>query len=437
MANNVYDESRAKERLLICAGMKNPGMVDEVAAFLKPEHFYVQEYATAWSVISGSESAKGISDPAIVGSIVKAVHNLTTDATETWLYEIESAHYHGEFIVEYAKWVLDYHKRREMLSISEALRAAASNDGIQAADSLAITERRLERIAVDASLSSIISVGDALPDILDTMASAGEPRPKTGIPALDELTGGLRTRQLVVIGARPSHGKSALGLTIAQNVAEAGTGVLFCSPEMTKEELIKRMLARTGDHDVSTLDREPVPERLMKRVAESANMLLRTPLYIDDVSRKLSEIISSIRLAKKKHNIKVVMIDYLQMVQADDPRQPREQQISGISRALKAVAKEQNISVVAMAQLRRDIESRADKTPMLSDLRESGAIEQDADTVWFIHRPSKYDDQVPDDVAQLIVAKQRQGKTGVVGLRWHGPTTTFRGSDALPDPVDF
>ncbi len=244
----------------------------------------------------------------------------------------------------------------------------------------------------------------------------------TGIVKLDLQTGGFQKSDLIIIAARPSMGKTGLGLSIVRNAAiDYKKAVAFFSLEMSAQQLVLRLISAEAKVDAHRLRTGDIKDGDWQRIASTMHHLTEAPIYIDDSpALGIMELRARCRLMKREHNIEMVVIDYLQLMHAAKA-ESREREISMISRGLKQLAKELDIPVVALAQLNRSVESRSDKRPMLSDLRESGSIEQDADVVMFVHRPEYYgitvdtEDNMPTaGIAELIIGKQRNGPTGTV-----------------------
>jgi len=251
----------------------------------------------------------------------------------------------------------------------------------------------------------------------------------TGFVDLDERLSGLNPSDLVILAARPAMGKTALALNIAQNTAllEGVTVGLF-SLEMPRGQLVTRMLCCYGLVDGGRVRNGKLDTDDWERFGDAAEVLSKTPVFIDDTSGlSIGDVAARSRQLKSKNpDLALIVIDYLQLMRGEDPRSPREQQISSISRGLKALAKELDCCVVALSQLNRGVESRQEKRPMVSDLRESGAIEQDADVILFIYRDELYNpDSLDKGFAEVIVAKQRNGPTGTVKLAFRGEFARF------------
>ena len=251
----------------------------------------------------------------------------------------------------------------------------------------------------------------------------------TGFSDLDYRTAGLHGSELILVAARPAMGKSAFALNIATNAAVRGnTPVAIFSLEMSKEQLVNRILCSEAMVDSNKVRTGKLDEEDWTKLAEAIGPLSEAGVYIDDTPGiSVMEIRTKCRKLKMEKNIGLVVIDYLQLISGSNKRNgSREQEISEISRSLKVLAKELNVPVIALSQLSRAVEQRDDHRPMLSDLRESGAIEQDADIVMFLYRDDYYNKESAEkDIAEVIIAKQRGGSTGTVKLYWMGNYTKF------------
>ena len=250
----------------------------------------------------------------------------------------------------------------------------------------------------------------------------------TGFPDLDQKTAGFQPADLVIIAARPSMGKTAFVLNIAQYVAmQTHTTVGIFSLEMSKEQLVMRMLCSAARVDNAKVRTGYLAERDYQRLALVAGRLGDSPIYIDDTpGQNVLEVRAKARRLKREANLGLVIIDYLQLMRGLTAQENRTQEMTEISRSLKALAKELDIPVVALSQLNRQVELRGDKRPMMSDIRESGAIEQDADVILFIYRDEFYNSESEEKgVAEIGIGKQRNGPTGTVRLAWRSEYTRF------------
>jgi replicative DNA helicase len=271
----------------------------------------------------------------------------------------------------------------------------------------------------------------------------------TGVPAgfadLDSLTGGFQQSDLIIVAGRPSQGKTALALSIARNASvlhDIPIGIF--SLEMSVQQLVMRLMCAEARVDAHKVRTGRLPEDEWKKLSTSVGRLYKAKIFIDDTpGLGILELRAKARRLKVEHDVGLVIVDYLQLMQGPKNSQSREQEISAISRSLKALAKELNLPVVALSQLNRAVETRGDKRPALSDLRESGAIEQDADVVIFVHRPEMFgiteqDGEPTEGLAEIIIGKQRNGPTDSVKLQFikhyarFESRTVFRPEALLP-----
>jgi replicative DNA helicase len=272
---------------------------------------------------------------------------------------------------------------------------------------------------------------------------ADERHPVTGVGTsyyeLDDLTAGLQPSQLVILAARPSMGKTALALNIAEQVAvETQVGVLVVSLEMSQLELAERLLCARSKVDGSKLRTgQGLGTREMTQLGRAYDQLRGAPLFIDDTpARNMLQITANARRLKLRANLGLIVVDYIQLIDAEYGGDSRQEQIAKISRRLKMMARELHVPVVALSQLNRGVENREDRRPRMADLRESGAIEQDADMVLLLHRPDYYDPNDQPGVAEVIVAKNRSGRTDTAKLVFLKNLTLFDNKSNIEQPID-
>jgi replicative DNA helicase len=254
---------------------------------------------------------------------------------------------------------------------------------------------------------------------------------ETGFVDFDQMTGGLQKSELIILAARPSMGKTALAMNMAEYAALNGTPVLFVSLEMSAIELGDRLLCSFARVNGNRLRNGTITHEERRKLVNAAAQISQAPLFIDDApSRTMTEIAANARRLKRRSGLGVVIVDYLQLIDPDNPRDPRQEQVAKISRRLKGLARELDVPVLCLAQLNRQVESTHSNKPQLSHLRESGAIEQDADVVMFVHREEYYmtneeDREQVRGQADLLIRKQRNGPTGDVKLTWSHEFTRF------------
>ena len=307
-------------------------------------------------------------------------------------------------------------------------------------------ERQVLNIAIGHAAHDLVALEDELHGTIEYIRrlNAGEATGiVTGFPAFDDLTGGFDGGDLVILAGRPSMGKTALALNIARNhVVEARGCVAVFSLEMTKRQLALRLIMGEAQLDLTRLRRGVLGDRDMDRLQRAAATLEQARMLLDDSGTiTVSEIAAKCRRLHREENLSLAVVDYIQLVQTTRSGDRREQEVAEISRSLKLLAKDLDIPILALSQLNRGPELRPNKRPLLADLRESGAIEQDADLVMFIYRDEVYDEDSPDaGVAEVIVAKQRNGPTGTVRLQFEGRYARFynlAGQDPPPVQAGF
>ncbi len=295
------------------------------------------------------------------------------------------------------------------------------------------TEKRIFQLVQKRNTGDFMPIRQVVMNAMDKIETAAKNKGSvTGIPTgftdLDYRTAGMQPSDLVLIAARPSMGKTAFVLNIAEHVAfKQNLPVVIFSLEMSKEQLVNRMFSLESSVDAQKLRTGQLNDQEWERLIESAGVIGRSKLVIDDTPGiSISELRSKCRKLKLEHGLSMIIIDYLQLMSGSGRSDSRQQEISDISRSLKSVARELGVPVLALSQLSRAVEQRPDHRPMLSDLRESGAIEQDADVVMFIYRDDYYNhDTEKKGVSEIIIAKQRNGPIGTVELAWLPEYTKF------------
>jgi replicative DNA helicase len=331
----------------------------------------------------------------------------------------------------HAKIIIEKQILRNLIRHSHEIASSAYNGSEDAFDILDAAERKIFEITEKHFKKSFQDMDRAVRDALEYIeAIHSNVKQKFSVPTgfyeLDDMLGGFQKSDLVIIAARPSMGKTAFALTLARNAAiDHKIPVGIFSLEMATMQLIIRMLCAEGRLNAHLVRTGKLPHEEGVKLSRNAHKLISAPLYVDDSpAQTVFEIRAKARRLKAEKNIGMIIIDYLQLMQGPAKSESREREISHISRSLKSLAKDLNIPVIALAQLNRAVETRTDKRPQLSDLRESGSIEQDADVVVFLNRPEYYglkafeDGSSTDGVAEVIIGKQRNGPTGDIRLKF-------------------
>lgn len=342
-------------------------------------------------------------------------------------------------IDHYARIVLDKYILRQLISASSDIARDCYRAETDAETILDEAEQRIFHVSESRVTQGFTHIKDILKDRFEEIQRVHETRESvTGLPTgfidLDKYTAGFHPGDMVIVAGRPSMGKTSFALNIAQHVGlDEKRPVAIFSLEMSRELLVQRLLCSEAQVDAQKVRRGFTSAKDIERLTNAAGLLSEAPVYIDDTPAiSTIDMRARARRLKVERDISMLVIDYLQLARSSDRAENRQQEISSISRSMKALAKELKIPVVALSQLSRAVESRGgDKRPMLSDLRESGAIEQDADLVLFLYRPEFYDPDDPEKEgkAELIIGKQRNGPTGTVPLIFEKQYTRFRSMD--------
>lgn len=338
--------------------------------------------------------------------------------------------YHANIVAEKAL-------ARNIITTCTELTSEAYDGEKEPEDLLDDAERRILQISESKRRGDFAPVGVVVEETLDKITKLYENKAGiTGLPTgfrdLDRLTSGLQPSDLILVAARPSMGKTAFTLNIAQNVGvKQHKTVAFFSLEMSQEQLVQRLLCQSAHIDSQKLRTGQLnSDDEWTKLTDACDKLYQAPIYIDDTPGiSVTEMRSKARRLKAEHGLDLIIVDYLQLMQGRNS-ESRQQEISEISRSLKALARELKVPLIALSQLSRSVESRQDKRPMLSDLRESGALEQDADIVSFLYREDYYDKETENQhITEIILAKHRNGPVGSVKLYFKGEYTLFLNLD--------
>jgi replicative DNA helicase len=422
-----------------------PDLCDEVALIIRPDDFYADANRLLFESILEMHNAGQRVDATLLVEKLRTKGQFEAVGGMAYLAEVAQSVPYAANATYYAKIVRDKATLRHLiLASTETLRDAY--DGSQEPDSLLTdAERRIFSLHDLRTHDQVTDIGSLLVETFARIDARLEKGDASGVPSfftdLDTMTGGLHNSELVILAARPSMGKTALAMNIAENAAIKGKQpTLFVSLEMSRYELAQRMLCSQGRIDASKFRSGFLSGDDRKNLVKASTKLGQAPLFIDDSpARTVTEIGACARRLRRKHDIRMLVIDYLQLLQPDDPRDPRQEQVAKIARRLKQLARELEIPVLCLAQLNRQVEAgKEGHRPKLAHLRESGAIEQDADVVMFIHREEYYHtrDEAQEmgivGQAEVIVAKQRNGPTGEVKLAWFDKFTRFENLSEKP-----
>jgi replicative DNA helicase len=386
--------------------------------------FYVTAHRTIFSCIRDMFEKDVPVDIVTVSDELRRRGSLEAVGAESYLSELVASVATSANIQYYTKILLDKAMLRRLISSAGEITTAAFSEEREAHEVLDEAEKKVLSISEAMIKTSFESVGHLLPktfEEIETYAKGGIHGVPSGFDELDNMTTGFQKGDLVIVAGRPSMGKTAFALSIALNAAiKTHKTVAVFSLEMSRSQLVQRMLCGEARINMHSLRSGKLPKRDYPKLSLAAGPLSEASIYIDDTpSIGVLEIRAKSRRLKMQKGLDIVFIDYMQMMSSPYGGESRQQEISQISRSLKGLAKELEIPVVALSQLSRAVEQRGgDKRPQLADLRESGAIEQDADLVMFVYRPEFYnrDDPALQGISEIIIGKQRNGPTGTVRL---------------------
>ncbi len=467
---DVLPHNIEAEQQLLGAILTNNDVYDRIASLVKAEHFYDPVHQRIFEKMSARIQKNALASPVTLKPFFEDDEGLKELGGPAYLVRLAGAAISAYAARDYAQMIYDLAVRRELIGLGREISAKAAKVDIasEPREQIVEAEQRLYKlgeqgVAERGFQSFLKAVTDAV-----NVANAAYQRGgglagiSTGLIDLDKKLGGLHESDLLILAGRPSMGKTSLATNIAFNVAKAyrrgrkpdgsegaveGGVVGFFSLEMSAEQLAARILSEASEVPSEQIRRGDMTEAEFRRFVEAAKELESCPLYIDDTpALPISQVAARARRLKRTHGLDVLMIDYLQLLKGSSKSSEanRVQEVSEITQGLKAIAKELNIPVIALSQLSRQVESREDKRPQLSDLRESGSIEQDADVVMFVFREEYYRErEKPADheldkmaawqqvmeqchgVAEVIIGKQRHGPIGTVALSFEGKFTRF------------
>jgi len=433
LIKKVMPHSEEAEQSVVGSMIMDSEAIVTAMEILKPEDFYGRQYGILFEAITELFSEAKPAD------LVTLRDKLKEKDVPPELYGIE---FLGNLIRVvptsanvryYAQIVKDKAVLRNLIKVTESISNQCYLDKEKLEDILAGAEKSIFDIVQRRSSSEFVSIRDIVLQSLDNIEAASRNKGAvtgiaTGFYDLDYKTAGLQSSDLILLAARPSMGKTAFVLNIAEHIAvKNNIPTAIFSLEMSKTQLVNRMFSMNSRVDAQMLRTGNLEDADWANLMESARIIGESSLIIDDTPGiSITELRSKCRKFKLEHNLGLVIIDYLQLMSGSGRSESRQQEISEISRSLKALAREISCPVVALSQLSRAVEKRDDKRPMLSDLRESGAIEQDADVVMFIYRDEYYNKESPEaGITEIIIAKQRNGPTGTVKLGWQAEYTKF------------
>ncbi len=422
------------ERAVLGAILHDQGVLDPVAAIVSPEDFRDERNATLLRCYLAIHDAGQPIDALTVKAWLKANDKFEAIGGAAYIGVVAQSAPTAANAVYYARIVREKADRRRYRNLAEMLFLSAHDDAVSVDDMAAQIEQTLDTIVGSDNGSDIVDWQTVLPQTVSMLERLKEQGKRRGLPTgfadVDSTMGGLHPGELVILAARPRMGKTSMAVQLATHNAKRGRRVLFVSLEMSAAELTTRAICSQAGVDANRVRTGNLDDNDMAAISEAAQSLFDASLTIVDRpgGMTVAEIRRLARQVQKRDGLELLIVDYLQLLDPADPRAPRQEQVAAMARRLKGLARELNIPVVCLAQLNRQAESKGSNRPQLSHLRESGAIEQDADVVMFIHREEVYrpNDSDVRGKADLFVAKNRNGPARDFQLEFDAMTTTFR-----------
>ena len=436
-AGRVPPHSTDAEQAVLGAMLLDREAVGKVLEILDPECFYHERHETIFKTMLAMFERGVTIDLVTLSNELQREGSLERVGGMRTLTDLSVGTVSAGNVEHHARIVLERFLKRQLITVASEIISDSYDETTDALDEVDRAEQRIFEVAERRTRRSYADMKkltkDAVERIMELADGSGDGI--TGVPSgftkLDELLSGFQPSDLVIIAARPSMGKTAFALSVAREAARAGRSIGVFSLEMAAHQLVLRLISSDSGIGLQALRSGKLSSQQVQEIIRKVDDLMGAQIYIDDSAGLTPvEFRAKVRRMKVEHKIDMVVVDYLQLMHAPKA-ESREREISTISHTLKAVAKELNIPVIALSQLNRTLEQRADKRPMLSDLRESGSIEQDADVVMFIHRPEYYkimtfdDGRSTENIAEIIVGKQRNGPTGDVRLFYQKEHAAF------------
>jgi len=427
------------EEAVLGAIMLEKEAVIAILDILKPESFYKETHKKIFKAISDLSLREYPVDLYTVTEELKNHNELESVGGPVYLTQLTSKVVSAANVDYHARIVAQKYIQRELIRVSTEIQTRSFDDSIDVTDLLDFSENALFQVAEGNIKREVAPINAVIKDAIREIEEAGKREDAlVGIPSgftrLDRLTSGWQKSELIIIAARPSMGKTALALSMARNMSiDHGKNVAIFSCEMSSIQLVNRLIIAETDIPGDKIRNGRLSEEEWKQLDTRIKKLVQAPIFIDDTPAiSIFELRAKCRRLKAQHKLDIVIVDYLQLMSGPDNAGSREQEVSNISRSLKSIAKELNVPIIALSQLNRSVEMRGGtKRPLLSDLRESGAIEQDADMVVFIHRQEKFGFTAFDDgtstkgIAEIILAKNRNGPVDDVRLKFREEKAQF------------
>lgn len=439
MAGRIPPQNLEAEQSILGGLMLDSQAWDQVGDILLAEDFYRPGHQSLFNAIKTLIHKNQPVDLITITNFLTAENILASVGGPEYLIDLVNKTVSTANIQTHAKIVKDKALLRKSIQVSsEVIDEAYTEDFASVDEFLSRSEGKFFQLSEVRQVDGLVGPMDVVRKSMMKIEELYNRKSDitgiaTGFSHLDKMTSGLQNGELTILAARPSMGKTALSLNIAQHIAlKEKKTVAYFSLEMSREAMMMRLLSSEARVNMRNIQSGKVADNAWPKLIEAAGHVSEAPIYIDESSGLGPyEIRSRCRRLKAQHGLDVIMIDYLQLMKMKEKTESREREVAEISRTLKSIAKELQVPVIALAQLNRGVEGRTEKRPMLSDLRESGSIEQDADVIMMLYREDYYDKDDPEKQgnAEIIIGKQRNGPTGVVKLKFEAEYSRFKDAE--------
>jgi len=440
-SGRIQPQDLVAEKSLLGAVIISDAVLPEILTIIRPDDFYEERHRIIFAAMVNLYDQHKPVDLLTLTNELKQTKKLKDVGGAVYLTELSNFVPVASHAKAYADIIEKMSTRRKLIRAGTEIANKAYEDDAEAGELIGVAEKQLFEVSNKIVKSDYQAMGELLADAFDRIEELHKNKGalrglKTGFRDLDKKTAGFQKGDLVIIGARPAMGKTTFAQNLAYNIASINKkGVLFFSMEMAANEIIDRMISDVSGVDNWKMRTGNLTDEEFSRIGDALGEMDEIPIYIDDTSSMtIVELRNKARRALHDHDIGIVIVDYLQLIQGSDRyKGNRVQEVTEISRGLKILARELEIPVIALAQLSRSVTGRDDPRPVLSDLRESGSIEQDADLVMFLHRPDYYrqndDNYEETHITELLVAKHRHGAVGKIELYFHPELLRFMSLD--------
>lgn len=431
--NDLLPTNIEAEEAILGGILIDPDAITRIAEVMRPEFFSFTAHKTIYKAALSLFTQNKPVDLTVITDWLVDHDQLEVIGGISKLAQLVDRTVSAVNIDQYTELVEQKYQRRKLIEAGNNIVKLGYETGTPLETVLDIAEQEIFAITQERVRQDLVQIGETLNQTFHRLEQLSEGLTAPGIPCgfydLDAMTGGFQRSDLIIVAARPGIGKTSLCMNIAHHIAAEKKPIAFFSLEMSKEQLVQRILSGEAKVESNRLRSGRIGEDEWERISRAIGALSELPLFIDDTPNiTVTEIRSKSRRLQAEHGgeLGMIVIDYLQLMEGASPNN-RVQELSQITRSLKGLARELNVPIVALSQLNRGVEARQDKSPLMSDLRESGALEQDSDLILMLYRDEYYNPDTPDrGIAEVIITKHRHGPTGMVKLLFDAQYTTFR-----------